>query len=81
VERKRHRDDEHLDPGHDVAHHGKGTADGLASGENRPNSGRRDLKLNGYHIFRFGATELRDPGSRPQPASGILHGPVQPVLA
>ena len=28
----------------------------------------RELKLNGYEVFRFGATELRDPAS----AHGLL---------
>jgi hypothetical protein len=61
VERKRHRDDEHLDPGHDAAHYGKGTADGLASGENRPNSGRSEDLLGSLPLVLTVRTATQEP--------------------
>ena len=39
----------------------------------------RELKLDGYEVFRFGATELRDPCLGPRPAPGVLHRPVSAV--
>ena len=35
----------------------------------------RDLKLAGYEVFRFGATELQT-RAPPQPAPEVLHRPV-----
>jgi hypothetical protein len=61
VERKRNRDDEHLDPGHDAAHHGEGTADGLASGKNCPDSGRGEGLLGSLPLVLTVRTATQEP--------------------